>query len=66
MKRLQELSAVVGTDLAEADWHHQREIIRTLVQKIEIDTKAIKIIFRLTQNARGADSDSIAITLQRP
>ena len=34
MKRLQELSAVVGTDL--------------------------------TQNARGADSDSIAITLQRP
>jgi len=66
MKRLQELSAVVGTGLAEADWHRRREIIRTLVQKIEIDTRAIKIIFRLTQSARGANDDSIAITLQRP
>jgi site-specific DNA recombinase len=58
MKRLQELSTVVGTDLAEADWHHQREIIRTLVQKIEIDTKTIKIIFRLTQNAPGAGQEA--------
>jgi site-specific DNA recombinase len=66
MKRLHELSAVVGPDLANADWHRRREIIRTLVQRIEIDREAIKVIFRLTQNARGSDSDSIAIILPRP
>jgi site-specific DNA recombinase len=66
MKRLLELSAVVGPDLAAADWHRRREIIRTLVQRIEIDRETIKVIFRLTQSARGSDDDSIAITLQRP
>jgi site-specific DNA recombinase len=66
MKRLHELSAVMRPDLAAADWHRRREIIRILVQRIEIDREAIKVIFRLTQNARGSDDDSIAITLQRP
>jgi len=36
MKRLYELSTAVGDDLANADWHRKREIIRTLVQRIEI------------------------------
>jgi site-specific DNA recombinase len=53
MKRLHELSAAVGQDVANADWHRKREIIRTLVQRIEIDTNVIKAIFRLTQNAGG-------------
>ena len=65
MKRLHELSTAVGHDLANADWHRKREIIRTLVQRIEIDTDVIKIILRLTQDARGSDDDSVAITLQR-
>jgi site-specific DNA recombinase len=65
MKRLHELSTTLRHDLAQADWHRKREIIRTLVQRIEIDTKIIKVIFRLNQNARGSDDDSVAITLQR-
>jgi site-specific DNA recombinase len=64
MKRLHELSAAIGHDLANADWQRKREIIRTLVQWIEIDTDVIKLIFRLTQNARGSDDDSVVITLQ--
>jgi hypothetical protein len=35
------------------------------VRRIDIDTEAIKIIFRETQNIRSSDSDSIAITLPR-
>ena len=35
------------------------------MQRIDIDTEVIKIIFRVTQNARDSDSDSIAITLPR-
>jgi site-specific DNA recombinase len=65
MRRLHELSTAVGHDLANADWHRKREIIRTLVQRVEIDTDVIKIILRLTQDARGSDDDSVAITLQR-
>ena len=63
--RLRELAAAVGPELAGADWQRRREIIRTLVQRIAIDIEVIKIIFRVTQNARGSDSDSIAITLPR-
>jgi site-specific DNA recombinase len=63
--RLRELAAAVGPELAGADWQRRREIIRTLVQRINIDTEVIKIIFRVTQNTRRSDSDSIAITLPR-
>ena len=63
--RLRELAAAVGPELAGADWQRRREIIRTLVQRINIDTEVIKIVFRVTQNTRRSDSDSIAITLPR-
>lgn len=65
MKRLYESSTAVGDDLANADWNRKREIIRTLVRRIEIDTDVIKVILRFTHNARGSDDDSVAITLQR-
>ncbi len=63
--RLRELAAAVGPELAGSDWQRRREIIRTLVRRIDIDTEVIKIILRVTQNTRGSDSDSIAITLPR-
>ena len=63
--RLRELAGAIGPELASADRHRRREIIRTLVQRIDIDTEVIKIIFRVTQNTQRSDSDSIAITLSR-
>ncbi|MFI5247833.1 MAG: hypothetical protein ACHQWV_04695, partial [Nitrospirales bacterium] len=35
-KRLRDLAAAVGSHLANADWHRRRDMIRTLVQRIEI------------------------------
>jgi site-specific DNA recombinase len=64
--RLRELASTIGPELASADWQRRREIIRTLVQRIDIDTEAIKIIFRVTQNTQGSGSDAIAISLPRP
>lgn len=52
------------SDLVSADWHRRREIIRTLVQRIDIAHEIIKVIFRLTPNARGS-AESIVITLAR-
>jgi site-specific DNA recombinase len=64
--RLRELAATVGPELGSADWQRRREIIRTIVQRIDVDTDVIKIIFRVNQNIPGSDSDAIAITVPRP
>jgi site-specific DNA recombinase len=64
-KRLRDLAAAVGPDLAAANWHRRREIIRTLVQRIDIGSEILKIIFRVTQNTRGSAFESIVITLPR-
>jgi site-specific DNA recombinase len=66
MNRLRELAATVGPELGSADWQRKREIIRTVVQQINIDTEVIKIVFRVNQNSRASDSDAIAITVPRP
>jgi site-specific DNA recombinase len=65
MNRLREVAQTIRPDLAAADWQRRREIIRTLVQRIVIDTEVIKIIFRLSQNTRTSGSDPIAVTLPR-
>jgi len=64
--RLRELAATIGPELGNADWQRRREIIRTVVQRIDIDSELIKIIFRVNQNTRSSDSDAIAITIPRP
>lgn len=66
INRLRELGATVGPELGSADWQRRREIIRTVVQRIDIGTDVIKINFRVNQSRQGADSDAIAITLPRP
>jgi site-specific DNA recombinase len=63
--RLRELAAAVGPHLASSDWHRRRDIIRTLVQRIEIGLEVIKIVFRVTQDARGSGPESIVVTLSR-
>jgi len=63
--RLRELAATVGPELGSADWQRRREIIRTVVQRIDIDIDVIKIIFRVNENKRVSDSDAIAITFPR-
>jgi hypothetical protein len=52
-KRLSDLAAAVGPHLANSDWHRRRDMIRTLVQRIEIGLEVIKIVFRLMRDARN-------------
>jgi len=65
VKRLRDLATAVGPHLANADWHRRRDIIRTLVQRIEIGLEIIKIVFRVMQDARGSGPESIVVTLPR-
>jgi site-specific DNA recombinase len=64
--RIRDLAAIVGPELERADWQRKREIIRTVVQRIDIDTDVMKIIFRVNSNTRTSDSDGIAISVPRP
>jgi len=63
--RLRELAATVGPALNNADWARRREIVRALVQRIEIGPKMVSIVFRLSQDGRGSGPESVTVTLSR-
>ncbi len=64
-ERLREISATIEPDLADANWHRRRELIRTLVQKIEIGKDNVRIAFRVLPDAGRSGPESIAVTLLR-
>ena len=64
-ERLRELSATIGPDLVDADWHRRREVIRTLVQKVEIGKDNVSIVFRLFPDRGRSGPESIAVTVPR-
>jgi site-specific DNA recombinase len=64
-ERLQELSATIGPDLLDADWHRRRELIRTLVQRVEIGKENVRIVFRLLPEAWRSGPEPIGVTLPR-
>jgi len=63
--RLRELAATVGQNLQDADWARRREIIRALVQRIEIGPEKVTIVFRLSPDGRGSRPESVVVTLSR-
>jgi hypothetical protein len=60
-KRLRDLAAAVGPHLIDADWHRRRDIIRTVVPRIEIGREVIKIVFRGMPDARGSEPESVVV-----
>lgn len=64
-RRLRQLAAAVGPHLENTDWYGRRDMIRTLVQRIEIESEIIKIVFRIMPDAGGARSESIVVTFSR-
>ena len=49
--RLEEFSAKVQGGLEQLDWHGRRELIRTLVKRVEIDRERIKVVFRVEESS---------------
>jgi site-specific DNA recombinase len=45
--RLQDFAAQVRDGLAGASWEQRRELIRTLVKRIEVDAEAVRVIYRV-------------------
>jgi site-specific DNA recombinase len=62
--RLHEIATSIG-HLGAVKWNRQREIIRLLVHKIEIEQEAIKIIFRVMQEKHHSGLPPIVVTIPR-
>jgi site-specific DNA recombinase len=45
--RLEAFSARVSDGLENLDWTGRRELIRTLVKRVEIETESIRVVFRI-------------------
>ena len=45
--RLEEFATSVTKSLDQVDWNTQREIIRLLVKRVEVDTEQVNVVFRV-------------------
>jgi site-specific DNA recombinase len=45
--RLEEFAVQVNTGLDQADWLTRRELMRTLVKRVEVDPQHVKVVFRV-------------------
>jgi len=65
MSRLAELSSHVQSELKKANWATKREIIRAVVQRIEIGPTNIAIVFRLPSETGHRGVEPIVVKLSR-
>jgi site-specific DNA recombinase len=45
--RLEDFAAQVSAGLDTADWSTRREIIRTLISRVEVHREEVNVVFRL-------------------
>jgi site-specific DNA recombinase len=57
VSRLEEFSANVSESLDRLDWHGMRQIIHTIVRRIEIDRDNVEVIFRVPPTSGPAGPD---------
>ena len=62
--RVETFAAKVNDGLHTADWLTRREIIRTLVKRVEIDQEKVNVIFRISPNTPVDPSDTRTQSLQ--
>jgi hypothetical protein len=65
MSRLVELSTHLQSQLNDADWATKREIVRALVQRIEIGPTKVAVVLRLPTGTSARAMDPIMVTLSR-
>lgn len=57
--RLDEFAARVRAGLNQLDWHGQRDTIRTLVRRIEIDHEQVEVVFRIPEIPPASEGGTI-------
>jgi hypothetical protein len=66
MDRLAELSTHLQTQLNDADWTTKRDVLRALIQRIEIGPTSIAVVLRLPAQTSARCMEPIMVTLSRP
>ena len=62
--RVETCATKVNQGLRAADWHTRREIIRTLVKRVEIHQEKVIVIFRISPDTPANPSDTHTQSLQ--
>ena len=65
MNHFQKLAVHLGPGLDGVDWNRRREIIRSLVERIEIGRAGIAIVFRLPHDIAVSNKNRVTVTLLR-
>ena len=65
MSRLAELSTHLKSQLKNADFATKREIVRALVQRIEIGPTKVAVVLRLPTGTSARAMEPIMVTLSR-
>ena len=55
--QLEEFSSKVREGLDKLDWHGQRELIRTLVKRVEIGKERVNVVFRIAEGPLPGGED---------
>jgi site-specific DNA recombinase len=63
--RITEISRHLQNELSDADWTTKREIIRAVIQRIEIGQKKVAVALRPPTDTSGRVLDPIMVTLSR-
>ncbi len=64
LARLETFASKVKEGLAEADWLTRRELIRTLVKRVEVNQEHVNVIFRIGPTTPSTPSDHPTQSLQ--
>jgi site-specific DNA recombinase len=64
VERLEGFAAQVQAGLEQADWNTRRELIRTLVKRVEIDQAQVRVVFRIGPTAPAPPANSGSVSLQ--
>ena len=65
MIHFQKLAVHLGPGIDGSDWDRRREIIRSLVERIEIGRAGIAMVFRLPQGIAVSNKNPIMVALSR-
>jgi site-specific DNA recombinase len=57
ISRLEDFVSLVKQGLDQVDWHTQREIIRALVKRVEIDQNTVNVVFKVEPPPPSSDPD---------
>src|SRR3989441_9149423 len=63
--RLEDFAAKVHGGLEEADWASKRDLIRTLVKRVEVTRDQVNIVFRVDPYSSDADPEKKSLQLCR-